>query len=384
MTAKLRVSILATVACFVLAGTAQAQTGSFEGTVKGEDGQPLKDAMILIERLDIKGNYKVKTDKKGKFFHAGLPLGKYKVSCTVNGQVKDTVNGVSTRLGDVVAVDFDLQAQASKQQALAKAAESGTLTQEQARDMSPEAKAQMEKQMKERQAQMAKNKALNDAFNAGMEAIKTKQFDLAVEQLAKASEMDPKQYAVWVQLAEAYQGQAGTKTGDEQTAVTNKSLEAFQKAIELKPDDAGTHNNYGLALARARKLEEAQAELTKAATLDPTQAGKYFFNLGAVLTNTGQLDGAGEAFKKATEADPNYAPAQYQYGMFLVSKATMQGDKMIPPPGTREAFEKYLQLDPNGANAETAKAMIASFEAGVQTQYSNPSAEKKSPKTKKK
>ena len=31
----------------------------------------------------------------------------------------------------------------------------------------------------------------------------------------------------------------------------------------------------------------AQAELTKAAQLDPPNAGKYFYNLGAVLVNTG-------------------------------------------------------------------------------------------------
>ena len=43
--------------------------------VVGEDGQPLKDALIKIERKDIKGNYKVKTKKKGDYLHAGLPLG---------------------------------------------------------------------------------------------------------------------------------------------------------------------------------------------------------------------------------------------------------------------------------------------------------------------
>ena len=52
-----------------------AQTTTLEGDVKGENGQPLKDAIIKIERLDIKGNYKTKTDKKGHYIHAGLPLG---------------------------------------------------------------------------------------------------------------------------------------------------------------------------------------------------------------------------------------------------------------------------------------------------------------------
>ena len=42
--------------------------------------------------------------------------------------------------------------------------------------MTPEQKAALEKATKERQAAMAKNKELNDAFNAGMEAMKTKEY----------------------------------------------------------------------------------------------------------------------------------------------------------------------------------------------------------------
>ena len=46
-----------------LAGFAQT-TSAFEGDVKGEDGAPLKGALVKIDREDIKGHYQVKTDKK--------------------------------------------------------------------------------------------------------------------------------------------------------------------------------------------------------------------------------------------------------------------------------------------------------------------------------
>jgi tetratricopeptide (TPR) repeat protein len=176
-------------------------------------------------------------------------------------------------------------------------------------------------------------------------------------------------------LAEAYVGLGGTKTGAEQEAAMGKGLEAYGKAMELKPDDAGYHNNYALALAKARKFPEAQAELTKAAQIDPPNAGRYFYNLGAVLVNIGQLEPAGEAFKKAIEADPNYADAQYQYGVYLVSKATTTPDgKIVPPEGTKEAFQKYLALKPDGPFAESAKGMLQSFDAQLQTEYKNPNA----------
>ncbi len=371
---------------FLLSVGAFAQTSSLAGEVKGEDGKPLKDALIKIERKDIKGNYKVKTNKKGEYFHAGLPLGTYKITVEVDGKDRDSVDNVRTRLGDPLPVNFNLEAIKQKQQATQQAAETGTLTKEQARDMTPEQKAALEKALKERSESMKKNKELNDAFNTGVEALRAQQFDVAMTALSKAAEMDPKQHVVWAQLAEAAMGAAKSKTGDEQTALMNKGFEAYAKAIELKPDDAGYHNNYALALARTKKFPEAQAELTKAAQLDPANGGRYYYNLGALLVNSQQLEPAGEAFKKAIEMDPNYADAHYQYGIYLISKAQTAADgKVTPVPGTKEAFEKYLQLKPDGPYAESSKGMCTKLDAQIATEYKNPTApagKKGSPKKK--
>ncbi len=363
-------------ALLVLACTSLAQTSSLEGDVKAEDGSPLKGALVKIDRTDIKGSYKVKTDKKGHYFHAGLPLGTYSITLEVDGKDRDSVKGVRTRLGDPTPVNFDLQAMAHRQAAQQKALESGKITKEQERGMSSEQKAAMEKAMKERESAMKKNKELNDAFNTGMTALQGKQFDQAVQSFTKASEMDPKQNVVWAQLAEAYMGVGLAKTGAEQEAAFAKGLEAYNKAIELKPDDAAYHNNFALALAKAKKFPEAQAELNKAASLDPTNAGRYYYNLGAVLVNIGQTDPAGEAFKKAIEADPNYADAQYQYGIYLIAKAQVDAKtgKVTPVAGTREAFEKYLQLKPDGPFAASATEMIKSIGGELSTEYKNPNA----------
>lgn len=373
-------------------GAALAQTGAIAGKVIGEDGQPMKGAWIVITRTDIKGDYMVESNKKGEFFHAGLPLGTYNVQCNVGGkktkgkieggQVVDQMNGVRTRLGDPVEVNFSLVERAARQKAVQKAAETGQLTAEMSREMSKEDRERLEKQMKERAAAMAKNKELNDAFNAGMTALSAKNWDEAVTQFAKASEMDPKQHVVWANLAESYIGQAGAKPAEAQP-IMDKGLDAWSKAIELKPDAPEYHNNYALALAKAKKYPEAEAELTKAAQLDPPKAGTYFYNLGAVLTNIGQLEPAGSAFKKAIEADPSHADAQYQYGIYLMSKATTTADgKVIPPDGTLQAFQKYIELKPTGPFADSAKGMIQMMDATLSTTYQNPDA-KKSPKKKK-
>jgi tetratricopeptide (TPR) repeat protein len=360
---------------FSLAGF--AQTSSLEGDVKGEDGKPLAGALVKIERKDIKGNYKVKTDKRGHYFHAGLPLGMYKLTVEVDGKDRDSVDNVRTTLGDPTQINFDLQAQKARQDQLQAAADSGQLTKEQERQLSPEQREAMEKALKEREQALAKNKALNDAFNAGMEAIKTKQWDAAVAKLTEATSMDATQHVVWAQLAEAYMGLASTKTAAEQESIMVQGLNAYSKALELKPDDAAYHNNYALALAKAKKFPEAEAELGKAATLDPPNAGRYYYNLGALLTNNNQLEPAGAAFKKALEADPNYAEAHYQYGVYLISKAQITPEgKVTPVEGTAEAFQKYLELAPTGPNAESAKSMLASITGQVSTQYANPDAKK--------
>ena len=373
---------------FAFTGSALAQTSSLEGTVKGEDGQPLKDAVINIDRKDIKGHYQVKTKKKGDYFHAGLPLGTYKITLVVDGKERDSVDNVRTRLGDPLPINFDLQGQKARGEAQAKAIESGQLPPEQARDMTPEQKAALEKQIKERSGAMKKNKDLNDSFNQGMEALKGKQFDVALAAFSKAAEMDPKQNVIWGNLAETYSELAKTKTGAEKDAALNKATEAYQKAIELQPTDASYHNNYALALARLNKFPEMQAELNKAVELDAPNAGRYYYNMGAVLVNSNQLVPACEAFDKAIAADVDYADAHYQKAMCLTAKATISADgKTSFPEGTEKEFQKYLELKPDGPFAESSKGMLQAMGAKIETQYRNPNApapKKAAPPAKKK
>jgi len=384
---KFRNLILATAGFLFFGFTALAQITAIEGDVKGDDGKALVGAVVKIDRYDITAHYKTKTDKKGHYFYNGLPLGNYNVTIEVDGKDVDQQKGIRSKMGDPTNVSFDLQAskksREATQTALQQAAASGGLTKDMERGMTADQKAALEKTLKEREGQLKQHKELNDAFNAGMTAMADKQYDQAVQSLTKASEIGPTELAVWANLADAYMKLAATKTGPEFDATAQKGLDAYTKAIELKPEDAATHNNYALGLVQAKKIPEAQAELTKAAQLDPTNAGKYYYNLGAVLTNANQGDAAAEAFQKAIAADPKYAEAYYQYGVYLVSKASFGADgKVTPVPGTVEAFQKYLELAPDGQFAQPAKDMLTTLNASVDTSYRNPNA-KETPKKKK-
>ena len=368
---KLRNLVLTAAGLLLFAFSALAQTGSMEGDIKGPDGKPMLGTMVKIDRTDIKAHYQVKTDKKGHYFHAGLPIGKYNVAVEVNGKDVPIAQNVPLRGGDPTNVSGDL----TKSGGDADAAAAQLAANDATRGLTPAQKAEQEKVNKEREEALKKNKELNDAFNGGIAAAQNKQWDQAVAAFTKASDMDPKQHVVWAQLAEAEVNFAGTKSGAEADAAMQKGLDAYAKAIELKSDDAGYHNNYALSLAKAKKYPEAQSELTKAAALDPPNAGRYYYNLGALLVNSNQNEPAGEAFKKAIESDPNYADAQYQYGVYLLSKASIDAaGKVTPVPGTADAFQKYLQLKPDGPFAESAKSMLATFGQTIDTTYKNPSA----------
>jgi Tfp pilus assembly protein PilF len=357
----LPVSLLFSSLCF-------AQTAALQGDVKGEDGKPLVGATIKIERTDIKQNFNVKTDKKGHYFYGGLGVpGVYNVTVEVAGKVVDGANAIHTQSTAPIDVNFDLKAAAER----AKAAGPAGVTAEQEKAMTPQQKAEFEKQKKDKEASLEKNRELNEAFNAAMEAETNKKFDVAVQQFEKASELGPTQHVIWSHLADDYYLLSDTQPGDGKQAYLAKAAADYQKAIDLAPSNAAYHNNYALILVKQKKLDEGQAELSKAASMEPASAGKYYYNLGAVLANTNQNDQAGEAFKKSMAA--GYTEAYYQYGLALVGKATTTPEgKIVAPDGTADAFQKYLALAPTGPNAQAAKDMLTALGAGIETSFEKP------------
>ncbi len=374
---------------FVLLGSvsAFAQTTTMEGDVKGPDGQPLKGALITLDRTDIKGHYQVKSDKKGHWFYMGLPEGTYNINCVVDGKVMDKVNGVKSKFSDNVRTDFDLSKGVAQQQALQQAAQTGQVSAETEKGMTKEQKEQFEAQAKKASETMKKNKALNDAFNAGMDNLKKgqadtdpaqKQTDLkaAVDGFNKANEMDATQLAIVENLGMAQYDLGMAQSGDDKTKTLDESLATYQKASTMKPDEAGIYLQIGNIYAAEKKMPEAETALNKAVQLDPSLGPKVYFNLGANLVNSGHPEQATDWFKKATDANPQNAEAWYQLGSTLALKGTVdpKTGAQAYPPGTSEAYHKYLELQPNGPHAQEAQAMLTALGETVQTKVSVPTA----------
>ena len=280
MFARSRRPLLLSGFALLIASAAWAQVTTIEGDVKDENNQPVKDAQIELTRTDIKGHYQVKSNKKGHWFYTGLPFGTYDITCAVGGQVVDKISGVRSKYGDSTIANFDTGKMKQQQAAAQKAAETGTVTDDQTRGMSADQKAKLAAQMKERSEQMKKNKALNDAFNAAQDALKAKDYKTAVDNFTKAGELDDKQVAVWQGLGDAYTGLAVTQTGDDKQKSYDAAIDAFKKSLVLNPNDAAVYNQMGNIYGTQKKIPEATDALNKAAQLDPKMAAKALLQYG--------------------------------------------------------------------------------------------------------
>jgi len=358
-------------------------SGSVKGVCKDAQGNPIADAVIVWTNMDNGQKYTLKTNKKGEYFSLGLSPGKYLVTLyktaddmKANKEL-DHVKGFPVTL-DENELPFDLK---KDQEAAAKGQ---GLTPEQA------------KQMQEAQAKQAKEtntvKALNEKLNAAKTAADAGDFDTAIAALTEATQMDATRDLVWFKLGDYYRMSAPKQTdATEKQKRLDSAVAAYQKAVEIKKSTtndkdpnatknlAAYYNNLADALYKAKKIDEAVKTYELAAQADPSQVAQSYFNIGAVLTNSGRPDDANAAFDKCLAADPNRVEAYYQKGLNLLGKATLQGDKTIAPPGTAEAFQKYLELAPTGPNADSAKALLASIGSTVETSY----GKKKQPAPKK-
>ena len=356
-------------------------SGTVKGVCKDAQGSPIVDGIVVWQNSDNGQKYTLKTNKKGEYFSLGLTPGTYLVTLYKNaddmkaGKEMDHVKGFKVQL-DENTLDMDVKKE------MESAAKGQGLSPEQL------------KQMQEQQAKAAKEtmtvKTLNEKLNAAKTAADAGDFDTAIASLNEATQVDATRDLLWFKLGDYYRLSATKQTDPaEKQKRLASAVEDYQKAIDLKKAAANDkdpnagknlaayYNNLAEAYAKSNKVDDAVKTYELAAQADPTNGAQYYFNEGAVLTNAGKVDDALGAFNKVIAADPNRADAYYWKGVNMIGKATLQGDKMVAPPGTAESFQKYLELQPTGTYADAAKQMLASIGSSVETNYGKKKAAKK-------
>ncbi|MCG6899786.1 MAG: tetratricopeptide repeat protein [Gammaproteobacteria bacterium] len=123
----------------------------------------------------------------------------------------------------------------------------------------------------------------------------------------------------------------------------HEAVQAFNRAIELKPDYADAYSNRGNALCDLGQLQEAVASYEKAIQLLPDYADAYS-NRGNALYKLGRLQEALQSCEMAIRLKPDYAEAYCNRGnalreLWQLEEAVGSYEKAIEhKPGYAEAY----------------------------------------------
>jgi TonB family protein len=215
------------------------------------------------------------------------------------------------------------------------------------------------------------------SFLEGVLAIQDHQWQEAVKDLTQVTQLDPKQGAPWARLGEAYYGMARSARAAESDRALRNALDAYAKAVELTPEDAGYHNGYALALAASGRMDEMQPEIEKAAKLDAAKAPQYYYTFGGMLLSSGRPDAAANELAKAAAAAPTVPEVQFQYASALCSQARVTDDgKAVLPSAAVEAFRAYLQFAPDGLFTPVVRGALAFDGSAIEMTLGEPLAPK--------
>ena len=385
-------NVILTLALLLAGATASlAQVSPMRGIVltKGADGKetPVADAQVDVFRIDLPGKFNIKTNKKGEFVFAGLPLvGTYVITVSAPNYSPDIL--ANLRVGEdekkfILGPGDGKRYSEAEAKAVAKGGAAKAVTSgESAEDKKK--REEYEKQVAEINTKNAKvqnvNETLTRTFKSGGDALAAgntalsaknyeeakKQYSASVGQYDEGLAADAEQPALLTNKAVALKGR-GVAQFNASTTITdndakNASLEAarndFRAAAEtatkavdmLKAQTAPTeaaaqtsYNNNKFAAISVRaecmrlfvtKVDAAQVETGIAAYQeyiaaepDPVKKGKAQLDLASMVFDANVFDKALVEYQKVLVEQPDNPEALVRCGMALFNLAYLANDK---------------------------------------------------------
>jgi tetratricopeptide (TPR) repeat protein len=123
---------------------------------------------------------------------------------------------------------------------------------------------------------------------------------------------------------------------------TAPAARLYARLLEINPDLAEAHSNYGTLLADLGHRDEAEEHYERALEINPDLA-EVHYNYGNLLDDLGRRDEAEEHYKRALEINPDFALAHMNYGLLL---------KKLGRHDEAEAhYKRALEINPDFAEA---------------------------------
>jgi tetratricopeptide (TPR) repeat protein len=408
--------IVATAVLLFSAILVSAQTDQMRGSVKlsGADGTqtPVAGAVIDVYRTDMKSEYHTKTDKKGEWVFAGLPLvGTYTVSVSAPGAAPNVRAGVKAH-GDQ-PIDIVLSPGDGKKltaaEALGAPNNSGPATGGGGDSAADKAKAE---ELAKKNAEITEankkiensNKIVGDAFKNGNTALMAKNYDEAIKQYDTGLAADPehpgipslltnKSAALRARAVEKYNAAIQSKDDAAKTAGIDAAkadftaaAEAANKAVELiskqpaatDPNDQkqqATNKYYALsARAEAMRLFAMKVDQTKgaeaatalqeyqAAETDPAKKTKAEKDYAELLFQTaGDQAGYEKAiaeYQKILEKNPDDADSLLRVGQALFNIGALNNNDKAKYQEASNYLQRYVDKAPDSQLRTEAKELI--------------------------
>ena len=169
-------------------------------------------------------------------------------------------------------------------------------------------------------------------INLGLVRQEQGELDKSIEAYHKAIEINPNDARIYYNL-----GAAQKKQGK-----LDNAIQTYQQAIEINPDDAEIYNSLGTTLQKQEKLDQAIQVYHRALEINSSYS-EAFYNLGLALQEQGELDQAIQAYHRALDVNPSYSEAYNNLGIALKEQGEL--DQAI------QVYHRALEINPNYSEA---------------------------------
>lgn len=300
--------VLAFVLGMLLAAPVQAQLGRVSGTVRDQDGRPLRGATVIAEHADVApGSFTAVSNEKGQFSMIGLRSGSWRFTASAPGFVAASGSGRVQTIGSNPPLEFRL----TRATAFGGG---GRLAGLDAKDL----------------------RASIASADASLDAGRHDEAIAAYRQvLAKA----PALTLVHLQLGRAFR-------------MKRDYAAAIAEYRDWLADDPGNERatvELGLTYLEQGDLANAEATLAPAAQAG-TAGHEAVFALAEVKRAQGQHADAERLYQKAADADPTWVKPLLKLGEAAANR------------GDRDAAAKFLDrvvaLAPESGEASQARTLL--------------------------
>ncbi|NIM91060.1 MAG: tetratricopeptide repeat protein [Candidatus Aminicenantes bacterium] len=249
------------------------------GTVKSEDGKPIKGAKVILIFSEDGTKYELTTDKKGRWRKASMRSGTWTVGFMAEGYEPQNFNVTLSAIKRNPPIDIKLtpvpKSPLIKGDALYQ-------------------QKKYEEALREYQKVLAENQDLYQLHDKiGLCYYRLNDLENAIEAFKLMLEKEPQSQDTLINLSAIY-----FEKGD-----LEEGMKYFRQLDEKSLEDPSIFYNIGVLLFKNLQIDTAIDYLQKCLALDPTYVDGYY-QLALVNLNKGDLEEAKKNLRKVIELAP--------------------------------------------------------------------------------